>query len=814
MPSKKLNNVLPVLPLRDVVVYPNMIADLFVGRKRTIEAIVASNALTHRDILLVSQLDPRLQDPRDGDIHSVGTLAKIIQIIKLSNNSLKLIVEGQNRAVIGTVIDEGNYMSATWHELHSEHPTNEDDTQLIFVLRKQVVELMKSSGENIPEEITKQLNNETNLEYIIDLIAASFPFNYEFKQSLLETTSIVNRVEAIIHELELQNIKNEVDKTIKHRVKKQIDSNQRDYYLNEQMKAIKEELNEGPDELDKLNEQIKAAKMPDSALEKSKFELQKLKMLSPMSSEASVVRCYLDWLVKLPWSKRSRLNVNLERAKKKLDEQHYGLVDVKERIIEFLAVQRRVKHQKGPIMCLVGPPGVGKTSLGESIAQATGRKFVRMSLGGVRDEAEIRGHRRTYIGSLPGKIVQLLSRAGTNNPLFLLDEIDKLGVDYRGDPAAALLEVLDPEQNKTFNDHYLELDFDLSKVMFICTANSMDIPEPLLDRLEVIRIPGYTEVEKLKIATDYLIPKSIKSHGLLKGEMELKKPALVDIVRHYTRESGVRNLNRQIDKLIRKVVTSNVVKEHCKKSSKKPTKQLKSIINIGNLPTYLGVHKFRYELVKKQNSYGQATGLAWTNAGGELMTIEVESLHGKGNVIKTGSLGEVMQESIQAAFTVVRDRADGLGIDSDFYKNVDLHIHVPEGAIPKDGPSSGIGMCAAMISELTSIPVKWDVAMTGEITLKGQVLAIGGLKEKLLAAHLRGIKTVIIPRDNVKDLSEIDEQVKNDLHIVPVENIEEVMEVALESMPVSRLTDVEGLAISKNKTKEAYQETPYSSPSH
>ena len=771
---------LPLIPLRDVVVYPQMVIPLFVGRQKSVSAIKVAAADVGKQILLVAQHEPNDDDPLQDKLYQVGTLATILQFLKLPDGTLKILVEGQERIVLSSIRDSGNgeYWESDYKVLPQDHAAEAESETLISTLRHDLNEYA-SMSKKLPKEVLASLQDIKELAVLADSIAMHMPFELEIKQQILEITDVPQRVNKLLELIDSEVDIQRVEKRIRSRVKKQMEKSQREYYLNEQMKAIQKELGDidgENDEFSLLESRIAEAGMPEKALEKAEAELTKLKMMSPMSAEASVIRNYIDWMVGVPWSKQSKVRLDLNKAESLLEKDHYGLDEVKERILEFLAVQKRVKKLKGPILCLVGPPGVGKTSLGESIAKATNREFVRMSLGGVRDEAEIRGHRRTYIGSMPGRIVQKLSKAKVNNPLFLLDEIDKIGMDYRGDPASALLEVLDPEQNTTFNDHYLEVDFDLSEVMFVCTANSMNIPGPLLDRMEIIRIPGYTENEKVAIANNYLIPKQSKANGLKKDEAEIPEESIRSIVREYTREAGVRGLEREIAKLCRKVVTKN--------TRSKAKKATTTKVDSGLLEDFLGVSKFTYGVNEETNRIGQVTGLAWTQVGGELLTIEASSVVGSGKVIKTGSLGDVMQESIQAAFTVVRGRAQALGIDPDFYNKNDLHIHIPEGATPKDGPSAGIGMVTAIVSELTKIPVRSDVAMTGEITLRGEVLSIGGLKEKLLAAHRGGIKTVVIPEGNKKNISEIPDNIKKDLNIKTARWIDEVLDVALESVPV------------------------------
>ncbi len=780
-PADITSNELPLLPLRDVVVYPHMVIPLFVGREKSIEALEQAMA-TDKQVLLLAQRNASDDDPTKDDLYDIGTVSSILQLLKLPDGTVKVLVEGGGRARVKKILDEGDYFKAEIEALESsEIPSAESDALLRSAMNQfeQYVNLSKK----VPSEVMTSLSGIDEPGRLADTVAAHMSLDLEQKQEILEMFDIRDRLEHLLGLMEAEIDLFQVEKRIRGRVKKQMEKSQREYYLNEQMKAIQKELGEigeEPNEMEELEQKVAEAKMPEEAEKKTRAELGKLKMMSPMSAEASVVRAYIDWMVSVPWSKRSKVRHDLARAEKVLEEDHYGLDEVKERILEYLAVQKRVKKIKGPVLCLVGPPGVGKTSLGESIARATNREFIRMALGGVRDEAEIRGHRRTYIGSLPGKLVQKMAKAGVKNPLFLLDEIDKMGMDNRGDPASALLEVLDPEQNNTFNDHYLEVDYDLSDVMFICTSNSMNIPGPLLDRMEVIRIPGYTEDEKLNIATRYLIPKQMKNNGLKAAELTIDEDSIRDIVRYYTREAGVRGLDREIAKLCRKVVTRHV----------KDKAITEDRITADMLEDFLGVRKCDYGIAEEENQVGQVTGLAWTQVGGELLTIESSAVKGKGRIVKTGSLGDVMQESIQAALTVVRSRAQVLGIAPDFIDNNDIHIHVPEGATPKDGPSAGIAMCTTLVSVLTNIPVMADVAMTGEITLRGEVLKIGGLKEKLLAAHRGGIKTVLIPHENERDLKEIPDNIKQDLKIIPVKWIDQVLEVALQHMPTS-FTDAE-----------------------
>lgn len=765
---------LPMLPLRDVVVFPQMVVPLFVGRERSILALNDTMA-EHKKIVLVAQRDAACDDPGPKDVYEIGTVATILQLLKLPDGTVKVLVEGSERVNIDAIEEHNGYFVADYSIVASEMAVEDERDALIRTLVNAFEEYV-GLNKKIPSEVVTTVAGIDEPGRLADTIATHMTLSLEQKQEVLEISDEKLRIEHLLVLMESELDIAQIEQRIRGRVKKQMEKSQREYYLNEQMKAIQKELgdiDDVPNELEQLENRIKEAGMPKDALKKASAELNKLKMMSPMSAEASVVRSYLDWMVSVPWKKRSKVRHDLVLAEKILNEDHYGLDEVKERILEFLAVQSRVKKLKGPVLCLVGPPGVGKTSLGESIARATGRKFVRMSLGGVRDEAEIRGHRRTYIGSLPGKLIQKISKTTVKNPLFLLDEVDKLGMDHRGDPSSALLEVLDPEQNNSFNDHYLEVDYDLSEVMFICTSNSMNIPGPLLDRMEVIRIPGYTEAEKASIASKYLLPKQRKANGLKDGELNVEEAAILDIVRYYTREAGVRGLEREIAKICRKVVTGYA----------KNADQQAVNVGSGELEDMLGVRKFDFGRAEDQNQVGQVTGLAWTSVGGELLTIEASAVPGKGAIVKTGSLGDVMQESIQAALTVVRSRSQVLGIPRDFHRNFDLHIHVPEGATPKDGPSAGIAMCTALVSVLTEIPVRAAVAMTGEITLRGQVLKIGGLKEKLLAAHRGGITEVIIPKENERDLKEIPDNIKADLTIHPVTWVDEVLELALQQMP-------------------------------
>ena len=764
---------LPLLPLRDVVIFPSVVTPLFVGREKSIIALQASMA-SDKQIMLVAQKEAQNDNPQGKDVYEVGTISTILQLIKLPDGTVKVLVEGNQRAKITSVKDFKDYHSTDVVVIEEEEETK-DIKKYIASLRKNFQEYVKVTRKATPE-VLSTINSIDTLSKLSDTIVGHLSIDLTQKQEILETFSLKDRAEKILSYLAAQLDLTKVERKIKGRVKKQMEKSQKEYYLNEQMKALKKELGELDDseEADALEKQILESGMSKEAQEKALGELQKYKMMSPMSAEASVVRGYIDWIISIPWKKKSRIRSNLFEANEVLNQDHYGLEEVKERILEYLAVQKRVKKLKGPVLCLVGPPGVGKTSLGESIARATNRKFIRMSLGGVRDEAEIRGHRRTYIGSMPGRILQKLSKTGVKNPLFLLDEVDKMGMDFRGDPASALLEVLDPEQNHTFNDHYLEVDYDLSDVMFVCTANSMNIPPALIDRMEIIRLPGYTEDEKVNIADKYLIPKQKKNNGISENELKITKDSIKDLIRYFTREAGVRSLEREISKICRKLVKINSEKKTSKKLNLKP--------NL--LEEYCGVRKFEYGEAEEKDRIGQVTGLAWTQVGGELLTLEAASFDGKGKIIKTGSLGDVMQESIQAAMSVVRSRAESLGIDPSFYENQDVHIHVPEGATPKDGPSAGIGMCTAVASVLSKIPVRADVAMTGEITLRGEVLKIGGLKEKLLAARRGGIKTVLIPHGNVRDLKEIPDNIKKELEIKPVKWIDEVLDLVLTRQPV------------------------------
>ncbi|MHA2707253.1 endopeptidase La [Vibrio owensii] len=764
---------IPVLPLRDVVVYPHMVIPLFVGREKSISCLETAME-TNKQVLLVAQKQADTDEPTVDDLFEVGTVATILQLLKLPDGTVKVLVEGQQRAKINHFKESEFFLAEAEFVVTPELDEREQEVIVRSAINQ--FEGFIKLNKKIPPEVLTSLSGIDEAARLADTIAAHMPLKLVDKQQVLEIVDVTERLEFLMGQMESEIDLLQVEKRIRGRVKKQMEKSQREYYLNEQMKAIQKELGEmedAPDEFETLKQKIEESKMPQDAREKTEQELQKLKMMSPMSAEATVVRSYIDWMVSVPWNKRSKVKKNLAKAEEILNEDHYGLERVKERILEYLAVQNRINKLKGPILCLVGPPGVGKTSLGRSIAAATGRKYTRMALGGVRDEAEIRGHRRTYIGSLPGKLIQKMSKVGVKNPLFLLDEIDKMSSDMRGDPSSALLEVLDPEQNNAFNDHYLEVDYDLSDVMFVATSNSMDIPGPLLDRMEVIRLSGYTEDEKLNIAKRHLVDKQVKRNGLKPNEITIEDSAIIGIIRYYTREAGVRSLEREISKICRKAV-KNILLDT----------SLKSVtVTMENLKEYLGVQRHDFGKADDSNRIGQVTGLAWTQVGGDLLTIETEAMPGKGKLTQTGSLGDVMKESIQAAMTVVRSRAEKLGINSDFYEKRDIHVHVPEGATPKDGPSAGIAMCTALVSSLTGNPVKAEVGMTGEITLRGEVLPIGGLKEKLLAAHRGGIKTVLIPKDNERDLEEIPENVIADLKVIPVQWIDEVLKVALERDP-------------------------------
>ncbi|AXR07237.1 endopeptidase La [Salinimonas sediminis] len=772
MTTERENRIeIPVLALRDVVVYPHMVIPLFVGREKSIRCLEAAME-NDKQIFLVAQKDASVDEPETDDIYSVGTIATILQLLKLPDGTVKVLVEGNVRGEINDYTQSEPFYCANIDKIADVDIAENEQEVLIRSAVSQFEGYVKLN-KKIPPEVLTSLNGIDDAARLADTMAAHMPLKLTEKQKVLEMKGVNERLEYLMALMEGEIDLLQVEKKIRTRVKKQMEKSQREYYLNEQMKAIQKELGEmddAPDEFEALSKKIADAKMPKEAEDKARAELQKLKMMSPMSAEATVVRSYIDWLTGVPWQKRSPVKKDLGKAETVLDADHYGLEKVKERIVEYLAVQQRVKKLKGPILCLVGPPGVGKTSLGQSIAKATGRKYVRMALGGVRDEAEIRGHRRTYIGSLPGKLIQNMTKVGVKNPLFLLDEIDKMSADMRGDPASALLEVLDPEQNNRFSDHYLEVDYDLSDVMFVATSNSMNIPGPLLDRMEVIRLSGYTEDEKLNIAMRHLLSKQIERNGLKKDELEITDSAIIGIIRYYTREAGVRNLEREISKICRKAV-----KDILLSNSKE-----KVVVTQDNLKDYLGVQRHDYGKADNDNQIGQVTGLAWTQVGGDLLTIETSTVPGKGKMTTTGSLGDVMQESIKAAMTVVRSRAEKLRINNDFYEKRDIHVHVPEGATPKDGPSAGIAMCTALVSSLTGNPVRCDVAMTGEITLRGEVLAIGGLKEKLLAAHRGGIKTVIIPKENERDLEEIPDNVKEAISIHPVKWIDDVLDIALQ----------------------------------
>ncbi|HEY8327811.1 MAG TPA: endopeptidase La [Rhodanobacter sp.] len=785
-------DALPVLPLRDVVVYPHMVIPLFVGRDKSMRALERAME-GERQILLVAQKSPDIDDPEIADLHQVGTLAGVLQLLKLPDGTVKVLVEGQSRVAVEDFKEADGMLTARSRVIEPVYNAKERELDVVSRTLISLFEQLVKQSRKLPPEVLASLSGIDDPSRVADSIAAHLSVRMADKQKVLETADVGQRLELLIGLVDGEMDLQQVEKRIRGRVKSQMEKSQREYYLNEQMKAIQKELGDsedGPNEVEELQKKIEGSGMPKAVLTKARQEFSKLKQMSPMSAEATVVRNYLDWLVGVPWKKRSKVRKDLQLAQEVLDADHFGLEKVKDRILEYLAVQQRVSVMKGPILCLVGPPGVGKTSLGQSIAKATNRKFVRMSLGGVRDEAEIRGHRRTYIGSMPGRIVQNINKVGTKNPLFVLDEIDKMSMDFRGDPSSALLEVLDPEQNHAFNDHYLEVDLDLSEVMWIATANSLNIPGPLLDRMEVIRIPGYTEDEKLGIAQKYLLSKQLKANGLKPEELSIAEDALRDIVRYYTRESGVRNLEREISKICRKVVkelTLGQVKKAKAKTSPAKTARGRAKATAGkvkvdsaNLDQYLGVRRFDFGRKELQNEVGLVTGLAWTQVGGELLSIEASVVPGKGRLVNTGQLGDVMKESIQAALSVVRARVDQLGIDPDFHQKLDMHIHVPEGATPKDGPSAGIAMCTALVSVLTKVPVRSEVAMTGEITLRGRVLPIGGLKEKLLAAHRGGITTVIIPEDNKKDLADMPANITSSLEIHPVRWIDEVLDIALE----------------------------------
>lgn len=783
-------SAMPILPLRDVVVYPHMVIPLFVGREKSIQALEAAMD-KGKQILLVAQKSAAKDEPAQEDLYEIGTVSSILQLLKLPDGTVKVLVEGNKRARIINYLGQEEYFTAQIKELDEDVVDERESEVLVRTLTTQFDQYVKLN-KKIPPEILTSLSSIEEAERMVDTIAAHMSLKLEEKQKVLEVVDLRERVEHLMVLMESEIDILQVEKRIRGRVKRQMEKSQREYYLNEQMKAIQKELgdmDDVPNEMDDLEKKIESAGMSKEALKKAKAEFAKLKMMSPMSAEATVVRNYLDWMVGVPWKKRSKIRNDLSKAEEVLEADHYGLEKVKERILEYLAVQQRMKKMKGPILCLVGPPGVGKTSVGKSIARATNRKFMRMALGGVRDEAEIRGHRRTYIGSMPGKIIQNLSKVETRNPLFLLDEIDKMAQDFRGDPASALLEVLDPEQNHTFNDHYMEVDYDLSEVMFVATSNTMNIPGPLLDRMEVIRLSGYTEDEKLNIAMRYLVAKQIKNNGLKDDEILIGEDAVRGIIRSYTREAGVRNLEREIAKMCRKVVKEILLDKDVTRVE----------ITEKNIEKYLGVERFRYGVIDENDQVGQVNGLAWTEVGGELLTIETAVLPGKGKTSVTGQLGDVMKESIQAAMTVVRNRASVLGIEDELFEKKDIHVHVPEGAIPKDGPSAGVGMCTALVSALTGIAVRKDVAMTGEITLRGEVLPIGGLKEKLLAAHRAGIKTVLIPEENRKDLAEIPDNVKENLDIKPVQWIDEVLQEALVHSPKPLSGAKTGGKVSKTK---------------
>ena len=788
-------NVVPVLPLRDVVVYPHMVIPLFVGREKSIRALDTAMQ-NNKQILLVAQKSAETDDPGIEDMHGIGTLASILQLLKLPDGTVKVLVEGGERSRIVRFVATDEFFSAEYTVLQDKIGLDERESEVLMRSAMGLFDQYVKLNKKVPPEVLTSLSSIDDVSRLADTMAAHMSLKLDEKQRVLEMIDIQERLEHLMALMESENDILQMEKRIRGRVKRQMEKNQREYYLNEQMKAIQKELGEledAPNELEELAKRIEKAGMPREAKNKVLNELNKLKLMSPMSAEATVVRNYIDTLVGVPWKKRTKIRNDLEAAEEVLEADHYGLEKVKERILEYLAVQQRVRKLKGPILCLVGPPGVGKTSVGQSIARATNRKFSRMSLGGVRDEAEIRGHRRTYIGALPGKIIQNLSKVGTRNPLFLLDEIDKMAMDFRGDPASALLEVLDPEQNHTFNDHYLEVDFDLSEVMFVATANTLNIPPALLDRMEVIRLSGYTEDEKVNIAQRYLVPKQMHNNGLKEKELAIREASIRDIIRYYTREAGVRNLEREISKSCRKVVKDILLK--------KPGKKL--VVTPATLEKYLGVQRFRYGQADERDQVGQVTGLAWTEVGGELLRIESALVPGKGKFTYTGQLGDVMQESIQAAMTVVRSRAQALGIEEDFYQRYDIHVHVPEGATPKDGPSAGVAMCTTLVSALTNIPVRATVAMTGEITLRGEVLPIGGLKEKLLAAHRGGIETVMIPQENERDLAEIPRNIKQNLEIVPVRWIDEVLQVALADLPEKKVIEAEPAAPATEKSADA-----------
>jgi len=786
---------LPLLPLRDVVVYPHMVIPLFVGRDKSIRALESAME-GEKKIFLVAQKNAATDEPTREDVYDVGTVATILQLLKLPDGTVKVLVEGSYRAEVSNLQqDEEGYYLADASHLEIESLNDREEGVLVKAVTQQFDQFVQMS-KKVPSEVLSSIESIDQPGRLADTISAHLSLKLDEKQAILEMVSERDRLEHLMALIESEIDLLDIEKRIRGRVKKQMEKSQREYYLNEQMKAIQKELgdmDDVPNELEELQTKIDESGMPQEAKEKVEAELGKLKMMSPMSAEASVVRGYLDWMISVPWKKKSKLRNNIDHAQEVLEKDHYGLEDVKDRILEYLAVQKRVKKSTGNILCLVGPPGVGKTSLAASIARATNRKYIRMALGGVRDEAEIRGHRRTYIGSMPGKLMQKLSKAGVKNPLFLFDEIDKMGMDHRGDPASALLEVLDPEQNTAFSDHYLEVDYDLSEVMFICTANSMNIPAPLLDRMEIIRIPGYTEDEKVNICERYLLPKQMKKNGVKEKELSLPRSSIADVIRHYTREAGVRGLEREMAKLCRKIIKENLTAHD---------NPVDSEVLPERLEHYLGVQKFRYGLAEEDNQVGQVTGLAWTSVGGELLSIEAVITPGKGRIVKTGSLGDVMQESIQAALTVVKGRAEGFGLPSDFFEHHDLHIHVPEGATPKDGPSAGIAMVTALMSVITNTEIRADVAMTGEVTLRGKVLPIGGLKEKLLAAHRGGIKTVLIPHENERDLKEIPDNIKKELEICPVKWVDEVLDVALSGNMAKNVASV----IEKQATTQQNQQ--------
>ena len=791
---------LPLVPLRDVVIFPGVVTSLFVGRDKSIKSLQTSME-SDKSVMLVAQKNSSQENPKVKDLYEVGSVSTILQLIKLPDGTYKVLVEGIKRAKILSVAENNGYMESEVEVLEDYELDDDLKSSYLNTLQTQFKELSKTSSKIRPEVIT-QIRAIERLEKLIDNLVGYLSLQISDRQKLLEEINLEERAKYLVSFLENQLDLTQMEKKIRDRVKKQMEKSQKDYYLTEQMKALKKEMgeDEDQDEIETITKNIEKSGMPKDAKDKVNSELNKFKMMPPMSAEASVVRGYIDWMTSIPWKKKSKIQTEITKASEVLDSDHYGLEEVKERILEYLAVQQRVSKIKGPVLCLVGPPGVGKTSLGESIAKSTGRKFVRMSLGGVRDESEIRGHRRTYIGSMPGKILQKMSKVGVKNPLFLLDEIDKMGMDFRGDPAAALLEVLDPEQNHTFNDHYLEVDYDLSDVMFVCTANSMDIPPALLDRMEIIRLPGYTEDEKASIADKYLLPKQLKMNGLNKDELSVSKKTILDVIRYFTREAGVRALEREIAKICRKAI----------KKIGESTKPKKITVSTSNLEDYCGVRKFDFGEAQEKDKIGQVTGLAWTQVGGELLTIEASNFKGKGKIIKTGQLGDVMQESIQAAISVVRNRSESLGIDPEFYENQDMHIHVPEGATPKDGPSAGIAMCTAVTSVLAQLPVRADVAMTGEITLRGEVLKIGGLKEKLLAAKRGGIKTVIIPEDNVRDLKEIPDKITDKLTIKPVKWVDEVFKIVFTEEPLAwseRNTKSSESRSKKTRSKKTSQNT-------